>query len=579
MCGFVGAFDLHSGYMPIGDGLREELRKQVLQMSKKIRHRGPDWSGVYTGDNAIISHERLSIVDPFSGKQPLVSDDGKIILAVNGEIYNHQEIRKEFEDTYNFKTNSDCEVIIPLYKTYGTNFLERLSGIFAFALYDAEKDVYLIARDQIGVIPLYQGWDEHGLHYVASELKSLEGVCKKVEEFPNGHYFYSKDKKPVRWYERSWKTFDVATKFDRVCDDAGNIINVDIIKKLRAGLETAVKNQLMSDVPYGVLLSGGLDSSIIASITQKYSKKRVESGSVEGAWWPQLHSFAIGLEGSPDLVAARKAAEYIGTVHHEVHFTIQEALDALRDVIYHIETYDITTVRASTPMYLLARVIKSMGIKMVLSGEGSDELFGGYLYFHKAPDAKEFHEELVRKIDKLHLYDCLRANKSLMAWGVEGRVPFLDKDFIDVAMSINPCDKMSLKLNGGQPRIEKWILRKAFEDMLPDEICWRQKEQFSDGVGYNWIDTLKKITEEKVSDSEFEQRARKFPINTPKTKEEYFYREIYSTFFPSDSAAKVVPHEAGVACSTAKALEWDAAWKEMNEPSGRAISGVHDRAY
>ena len=584
MCGFVGAFDLNSGSKPIDEGLKEELRAQVLDMSKKIRHRGPDWSGVYTGDNAILSHERLSIVDPLSGKQPLVSDDGKIILAANGEIYNHKEIRKEFEGKYNFQTGSDCEAIIPLYKKFResgdfTLMIEKLSGIFAFALYDSENDVYLVARDEIGVIPLYQGWDKAGRFYVASELKALEGECQTIEEFPNGHYFYSKDEKPVRWYKREWENFDAVKNNPRATDDKGEIINPSVIEKVRNGLESAVKQQLMSDVPYGVLLSGGLDSSIIAAITQKFSKKRIESDSKEAAWWPQLHSFAVGLEGSPDLIAAQKAADYIGTVHHEVHFTIQEALDALPDVIYHIETYDITTVRASTPMYLLARVIKSMGIKMVLSGEGSDELFGGYLYFHKAPDAKEFHEELVRKMSKLHLYDCLRANKSLMAWGVEGRVPFLDKEFIDIAMSLNPSDKMNIRLPDGKQRMEKWILRKAFEDMLPEEICWRQKEQFSDGVGYNWIDTLKKMTEEKISDAEFARRENRFPVNPPKTKEEYYYREIYSKLFPSDSAAKVVPHEAGVACSTAKALEWDAAWKNMDEPSGRAIAGVHDKAY
>ena len=593
MCGFVGCFDLNSGSAPIAEGLKEELRAQVLEMSKKIRHRGPDWSGVYTGDNAILSHERLSIVDPLSGKQPLVSDDEKIILAANGEIYNHKAIRAKFAGKYSFRTGSDCEVIIPLYKQCVasggafTAMIEELSGIFAFALYDSERDAYLVARDEIGVIPLYQGWDKAGRYYVASELKALEGECQTIEEFPNGCYLWSgcRDKpennvaKPIRWYKRDWETYDTVKSAPRATDDKGEVINPSVIEKVRNGLESAVKAQLMSDVPYGVLLSGGLDSSIIAAITQKYSKKRVETDSKESAWWPQLHSFAVGLEGSPDLVAAQKAADYIGTVHHEVHFTIQEALDALPDVIYHIETYDITTVRASTPMYLLARVIKSMGIKMVLSGEGSDELFGGYLYFHKAPNSQEFHEELVRKMSKLHLYDCLRANKSLMAWGVEGRVPFLDKDFIDIAMGLNPTDKMSIRLPDGKQRIEKWILRKAFEDLLPESICWRQKEQFSDGVGYNWIDTLKRITEEKVSDAEFARRENRFPVNPPKTKEEYYYREIYSRLFPSDSAAKCVPHEAGVACSTAKALEWDAAWKNMDEPSGRAISGVHDKAY
>lgn len=586
MCGFVGAFDLNSGSQPIDEGLKEQLRSQVLDMSKKIRHRGPDWSGVYTGNNAILSHERLSIVDPLSGKQPLVSDDGKIILAANGEIYNHQEIRRQFAGKYNFKTQSDCEVIIPLYKKYRAEengfckMIEELSGIFAFALYDSEKDVYLIARDEIGVIPLYQAWDKQGRYYVASELKALEGQnMVSIEEFPNGHYFYSKDEKPTLWYKRDWEKFSAVENAKRATDDKGEIINEDVIQNVRDGLEKAVKQQLMSDVPYGVLLSGGLDSTVIAAITQKFAKKRIETGSLKDAWWPQLHSFAVGLEGSPDLIAAKKAADFIGTVHHEVHFTIQEALDALEDVIYHIETYDITTVRASTPMYLLARVIKSMGIKMVLSGEGSDELFGGYLYFHKAPNAREFHEELVRKMSKLHLYDCLRANKSLAAWGVEGRVPFLDKDFIDIAMSLNPLDKMNIKLPNGKQRIEKWIVRKAFEDILPPDICWRQKEQFSDGVGYSWIDTLKEMTAQKVSDAEFAQRAKRFPVNTPVTKEEYYYREIFSNLFPSESAALAVPHEAGVACSTAKALEWDEAWSKMDEPSGRAISGVHNDAY
>ena len=457
--------------------------------------------------------------------------------------------------------------------------IEKLSGIFAFALYDSERDVYLIARDEIGVVPLYQGWDKDGRYYVASELKSLEGHCITIEEFPNGHYLYSKDEKPVRWYKRDWEEFSAVEKAPCATNDKGEIVDASVIQKVRDGLESAVKAQLMSDVPYGVLLSGGLDSTVIAAITQKFAKKRVETGSLKDAWWPQLHSFAVGLEGSPDLVAAKKAADFIGTVHHEIHFTIQEALDALEDVIYHIETYDITTVRASTPMYLLARAIKAMGIKMVLSGEGSDELFGGYLYFHKAPNAQEFHEELVRKMSKLHLYDCLRANKSLMAWGIEGRVPFLHKEFIDVAMGLNPKDKMNIKLPDGKQRIEKWILRKAFEDILPPEICWRQKEQFSDGVGYSWIDTLKEMTNAKVSDAEFALREKRFPVNTPSTKEEYFYREIYEKLFPSPTAALCPPHEAGVACSTAKALEWDEAWKNANEPSGRAIASVHEKAY
>lgn len=567
MCGFVGAFDLKSGSVPLDEGLKEELRAQVLEMSRKIRHRGPDWSGVYTGDNAILSHERLAIVDPLSGKQPLVSADGDVILAVNGEIYNHKEIRRRYEGKYPFRTQSDCEVILPLYQEKGTDFFEDLNGIFAFALYDKKNDVYLVGRDHIGIIPLYQGWDGDGRYYVASELKALEGICCNIEEFPNGSYFYSRDRAPVRWYHRDWESYD-AVKDSR-----------SDVKALRSALEAAVRRQLMSDVPYGVLLSGGLDSSVIAAVTQKFASRRVESEGAQEAWWPRLHSFAVGLEGSPDLAAARTVAAAIGTVHHEIHFTVQEALDALPDVIYHIETYDITTVRASTPMYLLARAIRSMGIKMVLSGEGSDELFGGYLYFHKAPDAREFHEELVRKMSKLHLYDCLRANKSLAAWGVEGRVPFLDKEFIDTAMRINPQDKMSVVQEDGTQRMEKWILRKAFEDLLPAEIVWRQKEQFSDGVGYSWIDSLKKFTEERVSDAKFAARARRFPVNTPSTKEEYYYRELFVKFFPSETASRTVPHEASVACSTAKALEWDASFRNMNEPSGRAVAGVHADAY
>lgn len=558
MCGFVGMFDAQEG--------TASYREQVLQMSRKIRHRGPDWSGFYTGNTVLISHERLAIVDPLSGKQPLTSKDGSLILAANGEIYNHMSIREKYQDTYEFQTMSDCEVILALYQDKGVDFLEELNGIFAFCLYDVKNDRYMVARDHIGIIPLYQGWDQEGHYYVASELKALEGICTTITEFMPGTVFDSATGKTTEWYHRDWESFDAVKD------------NPASVRAVRDGLEAAVKRQMMSDVPYGVLLSGGLDSSVIAAITAKYARNRIESGDTETAWWPRLHSFAIGLKDSPDLVAARKAADYIGTVHHEVHFTIQEALDAVSEVIYHLETYDITTVRAATPMFLLARVIKSMGIKMVLSGEGSDELFGGYLYFHKAPNAQEFHDETVRKLSKLHLYDCLRANKALAAWGVEGRVPFLDKEFIDIAMRLNPKAKMS-KDEDGSARIEKWIVREAFKDMLPDEIVWRQKEQFSDGVGYSWIDTLKKMTNEAVSDTQFAMADKRFPINTPATKEEYYYRTIFSKHFPSESAAKCVPHEASVACSTAKALEWDEAFKKMNEPSGRAIAGVHESAY
>ena len=553
MCGIVCAFDIKQK--------SEVLRPQVLEMAKKIRHRGPDWSGIYSDEKVIIAHERLAIVDPASGKQPLFSEDGKLVLAANGEIYNHRELRSKFPD-YLFQTESDCEVILALYQEKGNDFVDDMNGIFGFAIYDVEKDEYFIARDHMGIIPLYMGWDKDGTFYVASELKALEGVCTKIELFPPGHYMSSSDGKLVKWYKRDWNEYEAVKE------------NETSITEVRQALEDAVHRQLMSDVPYGVLLSGGLDSSVTSAIAKKYSERRIETDDKEKAWWPQLHSFSVGLDGSPDLVAAKKVADYIGTIHHEIKFTIQEGLDAIKDVIYNIETYDITTIRSSTPMYLMARVIKSMGIKMVLSGEGADEIFGGYLYFHKAPNAREFHEETVRKLDKLHMYDCLRANKSLMAWGIEGRVPFLDKEFIDVAMRINPKDKM---ING--ERMEKWVIRKAFEDMLPESVAWRQKEQFSDGVGYSWIDTLKDIVEQEVTDKQLANAKFRFPIQTPTNKEEFYYRSIFEQHFPSDTAALSVPQEASVACSTSTALEWDEAFKNMNEPSGRAIANVHDEAY
>lgn len=565
MCGIVAIFNVKEQ--------TPELRTKALGMSKKIRHRGPDWSGIHCTGSAILAHERLSIVDPESGGQPLFSPDGKQVLAVNGEIYNHKEIRERYKGRYDFQTGSDCEVILALYRDKGVNFLEDLNGIFAFALYDEEQDAFLIARDQIGVIPLYIGYNADGKVFVASELKALEGECERYEPFLPGHYYWSKDPGMKRWYKRDWM------EYDNVKD---NTASSDAIRK---SLCAAVKRQMMSDVPYGVLLSGGLDSSVISAITESYAERRIETDSRSRAWWPRLHSFAVGLKGAPDLAKARLVADHIGTVHHEINYTIQEGLDALRDVIYFIETYDITTVRASVPMYLLARVIKSMGIKMVLSGEGADEIFGGYLYFHKAPSAEEFHKETVRKLSKLHLYDCLRANKSLSAWGVEGRVPFLDKEFLDVAMRTNPKAKMCSVLPASRsgeadPKasIEKRIVREAFEDMLPEEVVWRQKEQFSDGVGYSWIDTLKKITSEAVTDEQMAHAEERFPINTPLCKEEYYYRSIFEEHFPSESAARSVPHEASVACSTAVALEWDEAWKNMNDPSGRAVSGVHENA-
>lgn len=564
MCGIACIFNIKQQ--------SPELRQKALAMAKRIRHRGPDWSGIYCGGSAILAHERLSIVDPQSGGQPLFSPDGKQILAVNGEIYNHREIRAEFAGKYDFRTGSDCEVILALYRLYGVDFIEKLSGIFAFALYDEERDEFLIARDPIGVIPLYIGRDADGKVYCASELKALEGMCDEYEPFLPGHYYWSREGKMQKWYKRDWTEYEAVK--DRYAEMSVDEAYKAQVYDVRTALENAVKRQLMSDVPYGVLLSGGLDSSVISAVAKQFADKRVETDGKQDAWWPQLHSFAVGLKGAPDLEKARLVAEHIGTVHHEINYTIQEGLDAIRDVIYYIETYDVTTVRASTPMYLLARVIKSMGIKMVLSGEGADEVFGGYLYFHKAPDERAFHEETVRKLSKLHLYDCLRANKSLSAWGVEGRVPFLDKEFLDVAMRLNPAVKMC-----PGKEIEKKVVRDAFSSLLPKEVAWRQKEQFSDGVGYSWIDTLKAITSEAVSDEQMAHAAERFPINPPQNKEEYYYRSIFEEHFPSESAAKSVPSVPSVACSTAEALAWDASFKGMNDPSGRAVAGVHEAAY
>ena len=594
MCGIVSIFNIQEQ--------TPELRQQALRMSQKIRHRGPDWSGIYCGGSAILAHERLSIVDPESGRQPLFAPDKKQVLAVNGEIYNHQNIRARFADTYQFQTGSDCEVILSLYREMraDTDFatliyqgedavhsricqmLEQLNGIFAFALYDVERDEFLIARDPIGVIPLYIGYDKDGKVMVASELKALEGQCDHYEPFLPGHYYYSKTPGMKRYYTRDWFEYATMQKKYQIDDNqkaAQQLAEAEpqekaAVAEIHDALEASVNRQLMSDVPYGVLLSGGLDSSVISAIAEKYSTTRVENGGETKAYWPRLHSFAVGLKGAPDLAKARLVAEHIGTVHHEINYTIQEGLDAIRDVIYFIETYDVTTVRASTPMYLLARVIRSMGIKMVLSGEGADEVFGGYLYFHKAPDVKAFHEETVRKLGKLYMYDCLRANKSLAAWGIEGRVPFLDKEFLDVAMGMNPVLKMC-----PDKTIEKKVVREAFADLLPEEVAWRQKEQFSDGVGYSWIDTLKQITASAVSDEQMAHAAERFPINPPQNKEEYYYRSIFAEHFPSDSAARSVPSVPSVACSTAEALAWDASFKNQNDPSGRAVAGVHEQAY
>ncbi|OOF16086.1 MULTISPECIES: asparagine synthase B [unclassified Salinivibrio] len=554
MCSVFGVLDIKTD--------PQQLREVALKMSKTMRHRGPDWSGIYSSEKAILVHERLAIVDLNSGAQPLYNQDKTQALAVNGEIYNHKELRAEFASDYPFQTESDCEIILALYQQKGPELLDYLNGIFAFILYDEEQDAYLIGRDHIGIIPLYHGHDEHGNYYVASEMKALTPVCKSISEFPPGHFLWSKQGEPVRYYKRDWMDYDGVK--ENTTDKAA----------LKEALEAAVHRQLMTDVPYGVLLSGGLDSSVISAITKQFAANRIEDDDQSQAWWPRLHSFAIGLEGAPDLKAAKEVANHLGTVHHEFTYTIQEGLDAIRDVIYHIETYDVTTIRASTPMYLMSRKIRAMGIKMVLSGEGADEVFGGYLYFHKAPSAKEFHEETVRKLLALNMFDCARANKSMAAWGVEARVPFLDKAFLEVAMQIKPDDKMC-----GNGKMEKHIIRECFGDLLPDSVAWRQKEQFSDGVGYGWIDTLKAIAEEKVTDQQLETAAFRFPYNTPTTKEAYMYREIFAELFPLDDAAKCVPGGPSIACSSAKAIEWDESFKNQADPSGRAVRTVHEKAY
>lgn len=554
MCSILAILDIHH--------VSAELRDQALAMSRRQRHRGPDWSGIHADDNAILAHERLAIVDLLHGAQPLYSPDERYVLAVNGEIYNHRDLRKEFPD-YAFQTDSDCEVIIPLLDRDGIDGLKRLNGIFAFVLWDSKAKRFLVARDPVGVIPLYFGHDAEGHLIIASEMKALESVCNRFEEFLPGHVLNSDDgREPRKWNEWGWETWD------SVKDGSSDA------QVVRDALSASVHRQLMGDVPYGVLLSGGLDSSVIAALACRYAASRVEEDDQSQAWWPRVHSFAIGLEGSPDLAAARAVADHIGSVHHGLTFTVQEGIDALRDVIHHIETYDVTTIRASTPMFLMARKIKAMGIKMVLSGEGADEIFGGYLYFHKAPDAREFHEETVRKVNRLHLFDCLRANKSMAAWGVEARVPFLDLEFLDAAMRLNPESKM---ISGG--RLEKQILRDAFADLLPESIIKRQKEQFSDGVGYGWIDHLKAHAEERISDEDMKRAGFRFPINTPDTKEGYFYRTLFEELFPSEAAARCVPGGKSVACSTPEALAWDASFASSADPSGRAVKGVHTDAY
>ncbi|GAB2699462.1 asparagine synthase B [Aliiglaciecola sp. 3_MG-2023] len=555
MCGIFGILDIKTDV--------SELRTQALELSKLLRHRGPDWSGVWNNNSAILSHERLAIVDVDTGAQPLISRNNNHVLAVNGEIYNHKALEKDLAQPYDFKTKSDCEVILPLYQQKGIEFIDELQGMFAFILYDEEQDAYLIARDHIGIIPLYTGFDEHGNFYVASEMKALVPVCKTVSEFPPGHYLWSKTGELKKYYQRDWMSYDAVKD------------NTTDLDELKTAFEKSVKSHMMSDVPYAVLLSGGLDSSLVSAIAAKYVAKRIEDEDKSDAWWPRLHSFAVGLEGAPDLVAAKKVADMIGTVHHEIHFTIQEGIDAIRDVIYYLETYDTTTIRAATPMYLMSRKIKAMGIKMVLSGEGADEIFGGYLYFHKAPNAKEFHEETVRKLDRLHMFDCARANKATAAWGVEARVPFLDKEFLDVAMRLNPQDKMCL-----DGKMEKWILRKAFDngEYLPAEVLWRQKEQFGDGVGYSWIDSIKDYVDNEVTDQQLATAEFRFPHNTPDTKEGYFYRTIFEGYFPQESAANCVPGGKSIACSTVEALEWDESFKNMADPSGRSVISVHGKS-
>ena len=556
MCSILAILDI--------PGDAEAYRARALKLSRLQRHRGPDWSGVDVCPGGVLVHERLAIVDPASGAQPLYGPGERTVLAVNGEIYNHRELRKELTQHYPFRTESDCEIILALYREMGVELLQKLNGIYAFVLRDLDRGTWMVARDPIGVVPLYLGWDAQGVLHVASEMKALVPVCTTVRAFPPGHVMETGDAEPCPYYDRAWRSYE-------------NVMNAPVpVSELRPALERAVHAQLMSDVPYGVLLSGGLDSSIIAAIAARYARKRIEEDDQAEAWWPRLHSFSVGLEGSPDMAFAERVAEHIGTVHHGFVYTIQEGLDAVADVIHHLETYDVTTIRAATPMYLMARRIRAMGVKMVLSGEGADEVFGGYLYFHKAPNAKEFHEETVRKLDRLHLFDCLRANKAMAAWGVEARVPFLDVDFLDVAMAIDPALKMPRKAEG---RIEKQVLRDAFADILPEIVTKRQKEQFSDGVGYGWIDALKANAAVHVSDAEMRQAAVRFPHNTPDTKEAYYYRSVFEGFFPLSSAARTVMGGKSIACSTPEALAWDAAFASAADPSGRAVAGVHVEAY
>ena len=565
MCSILGILDIREK--------PASLRADVLSRSRRQRHRGPDWSGVFEDDRVILAHERLSIVDPESGAQPLYSADGKTVLAVNGEIYDHAELQMAHAPGYPFRTGSDCEIILALYEQMQPGALARsLNGIFAFVLWDAAwndgRGRYLIARDPIGVMPLYWGRDAAGRRVVSSELKALHDLCETFEIFPPGHVYESGSDELVRYYDPPWRHHVPAAGAGRTITDEDEAVHA-----LAEGLEAAVTRQLMCDVPYGALLSGGLDSSIIAALAARHAERRVESGGSEPAWFPRLHTFSVGLEGSPDLAAAKIVADHIGSVHHAFTYTLQEGLDAIEDVVRHLETYDVTTIRAATPMFLMARRIKAMGIKMVLSGEGADEMFGGYLYFHAAPNAGEFHYETVRKLDALHQFDCLRANKATAAWGVEARVPFLDVEMLDIAMRIDPTLKMT-----GEGRMEKHLLRRAFADLLPEEIAWRQKEQFSDGVGYGWIDALRDFAEGRISDRELAESGGRFPVHPPATKEAFLYRQIFESHFPEAAAVATVPGGKSIACSSEAALAWDPSFAGRADPSGRSVAGVHREA-
>jgi len=557
----------------------DTLRLQTLTLQRLVRHRGPDGSGIHVVVSAdgercsSIAHERLAIVDPLSGNQPLFSHDRTRSLSVNGEIYNHKELRTKLKDQTPFRTASDCEVIVHLYDEVGVDVASMLDGDFAFVIMDDTTGEVYAARDPIGVNSLYSGTGLDGSMWFASEAKPLVAAgCIDVSTFPPGHYYSSKLGKMVRYYNPTWTT------------TRGAVTPLDLTK-VRETFTQAVEKRLMADVPFGVLLSGGLDSSLVASVIARLKRKRfLERGDPEDL--KPIKSFSIGLEGSPDLSAAQAVAEFIGSEHYGFTFTVQEGIDAVSDVIFHLETYDVTTIRAGTPMFLLARKIKAMGIKMVMSGEGADETLAGYLYFHKAPNGTELHEECVRKVGDLHKYDCLRANKATMAHGLEARVPFLDRDMLDLTMSLDPDTK--LRRAGAETQfVEKWLLRAAFDTpdapYLPSEVLWRQKEQFSDGVGYSWIDGLKEHASRVVSDADMETAAVRFPYNTPTTKEGCYFRTIFHSHFPNNNYGngieRTVPGGPSVACSTAKAVEWDAAWSDPNrqDQSGRFVD-THDSA-